>query len=303
MTAPEPWPARRVGDRTVHPIGFGAMELTFPHTKTGELRVPVERAQAIRTVHAALDAGIRLIDTAINYAIDADEMGANEALVAEALATWSGDSDDVLVVAKGGNRRDREQLFVHDGRPENLRWSCETSLAKLGVETIGLYILHALDPAVPLAESIGALADLQREGKISMIGVSNFGRRQLAEARTIATISAVENQLSPFARAATNLAHECATEAIAFLAWSPMGGPLGPGGLRQRHPVIARIADERGVSVQRVALAWDLAQSPNVIPIPSGNQPEFVADNAAAAELRLTDEEVAAINSFEPEPF
>jgi aryl-alcohol dehydrogenase-like predicted oxidoreductase len=274
------------------------MELTFPHNATGVLREPVEESLAIRTVHAALDSGVRLIDTAINYSIDPDAMGANEKLVARALASWSGDVDSVLVVAKGGNRRTPDELFVHDGTPENLRWSCETSLAALGVESIGLYILHAPDPKVPLAESLGALGELQSEGKIRLIGASNLGRRQLAEARSVVSIAAVENQLSPFARAAIPLARECAENGIAFLAWSPMGGQLGPGGLRQRHPELARIADARGVSPQRVALAWDLAQSPNVIPIPSGVEPEHVKDNAAAATLRLSSDELAAIEAY-----
>jgi aryl-alcohol dehydrogenase-like predicted oxidoreductase len=287
----EVWPARQVGDMSVWPIGLGAMELTFPHTPTGQLRTPVDPDHAVRVIHAALDAGIRLIDTAINYSIDPEGMGANEALVARALSTWSGDRDAVVITAKGGNRRAEDALWRHDATPENLRWSCETSAKALGVEAIGLYFLHAPDPHVPLSESIGALAELQSEGKIRQIGVSNLGRRQLAEARAIVDIVAVENQLSPFARAATALARDCAERSTAFLAWSPLGGQLGSGGLRQRHPGLARIADERGVSVQQVVLAWLLAQSPNVIPIPSAVEIEHVRDNAAAASLRLTPQE------------
>jgi aryl-alcohol dehydrogenase-like predicted oxidoreductase len=272
------------------------MEFTFPHGPNGVIGTPVEEAQAIRTIHAGLDAGLRLIDTAINYSLDPNTMGINEKLVATALASWSGDVDSVLVVAKGGNRRTPDEMFVHDGTPENLRWSCETSLAALGVDAISLYILHAPDPKVPLAESLGALAELKAEGKIRMIGASNLGRRQLAEARTIVDVVAVENQLSPFAPAALALAQECAGAGIAFLAWSPMGGQMGPGGLRERHPELARIADERGVSPQRVALAWGLAKSPNIIPIPSASQPEYVRDSLAAATLRLTAEEVEIID-------
>jgi aryl-alcohol dehydrogenase-like predicted oxidoreductase len=293
----DPWPPRQIGDLALLPIGLGAMELTFPHGPTGVLREPVDNAEAVRTIHAALDAGARLIDTAINYAIHPDEMGCNEKLVATALAQWSGDADSVLVVAKGGNRRTEDQLFVHDGRPENLRWSCETSLRALGVEAIGLYILHAPDPSVPLAESVGALAELQSEGKIRMVGVSNFGRRQLAEARDIVDVAAVENQLSPLARAALPLARACAEDGIAFLAWSPLGGQMLAGGLRDRYAILGHIADARGVSPQRVALAWGLAQSPNVIPIPSAVQPETVVDNLAAVNLRLTPDELSAIDA------
>jgi diketogulonate reductase-like aldo/keto reductase len=130
-----------------------------------------------------------------------------------------------------------------------------------------------------------------------MIGASNLGRRQLAEARTIVNVMAVENQLSPFARAALPLARECADNGTAFLAWSPLGGQMAAGGLRNRHPALAGVADARGVSPQRVALAWLLAQSPNVIPIPSAVEPEHVQDSQAAATLRLTPEELEAIDA------
>jgi aryl-alcohol dehydrogenase-like predicted oxidoreductase len=298
MADDETWPARMVAGHAVHPIGMGAMELTFPHTRTGAVLEPVDHDQALGALHAALDAGIRLIDTAINYTTDPDDMGRNERLVGEALATWSGDADDVLVVAKGGNRRVPGELFVTDGTPANLRWSCETSLRELGVEAIGLYLLHTPDPAVPLVESVGALAELRDEGKIRAVGVSNCGRRQLAEARTVVEIAAVENQLSPFERAALALARSCADDGVAFLAWSPLGGQVGDLGLRERHPVLARIADDRRVSPHRVALAWCLAQAPNIVPIPSAVRPAFVRDNAEAASLRLTPDELAAIDAF-----
>src|ERR1700733_11640568 len=170
---------RTIGKRSVPPIGLGTMLMTLPHPPPGVHEEPIEESQAIRTIHAALDAGVRLLDTAINYCMAAEEMGRNERLVGKALRTWSGDSDDVLVVCKGGNRRTTDEPYVHDGRPENLRWSCETSLRALGVETLGLYMLHAPDPAVPLEESMGALAQLQAEGKIESVGASNLGRRQL----------------------------------------------------------------------------------------------------------------------------
>ncbi len=199
-------------------------------------------------------------------------MGRNERLVAEALATWSGDGDDVLVVCKGGNRRTNSAWYVPDGRPENLRWSCETSPRALRCESIGLYMLHAPDPAVPLVESIGALADLRREGKVRQVGASNLGRRQLAQARVIVDIVAVENNLSPARPAALPLARTCAEAQIAFLAWSPLGGQVGATTLGRTTPSLAAIARERSVSAHQVALAWGLAQASNVIPIPSAPQ-------------------------------
>jgi aryl-alcohol dehydrogenase-like predicted oxidoreductase len=296
------WPARSIGKRTVWPIGLGSMELTFRHDRVGQLLDPIPEDQAIATLHAALDAGIRLIDTAINYSVDTDKMGLNEALVGKALASWSGDRDSVLVVCKGGNKRSPTELWVHDGSRANLRWSCETSLRALRIESAGLYILHAPDPKIPIAESVGALAELRDEGKIQMIGVSNMGRRQLAEARAVTEIAAVENQLSPFARGALSYAKACADEGIAFLAWSPMGGPASALPLGERMPSIGRIATTRGITAQQVALAWDLAQSPNVIPIPSSSVPEFAASNAAAADVVLTADELSAIDGDTPLP-
>jgi aryl-alcohol dehydrogenase-like predicted oxidoreductase len=225
------------------------------------------------------------------------EMGLNERLVADALDTWSGDADDVLVVCKGGNRRTDDAWYVNDGRPENLRWSCETSLRALGCDSIGLYMLHAPDPAVPLADSIGALADLRREGKVRQVGASNLGRRQLAEARAIVDIVAVENNLSPARRAALPLARTCVEAQIAFLAWSPLDGQVGATTLTETRPALTAIARERGVSAHQVALAWGLAQAGNVIPIPSARRPETILDSVCAWDLKLTAEELAAIDA------
>jgi aryl-alcohol dehydrogenase-like predicted oxidoreductase len=288
---------RRVGDRLVPPIGLGTMLMTLPHPPPGVHEEPIEPAQARRTIHAALDAGVRLLDTAINYCMSEAEMGHNEHVVADALATWSGDGDDVLVVCKGGNRRTDDAWYVHDGRPENLRWSCETSLRALRCESIGLYMLHAPDPAVPLADSIGALADLQREGKVRQVGASNLGRRQLAEARAIVDIVAVENNLSPARPAALPLARTCLEAQIAFLAWSPLGGQVGATTLTQTRPALSAIAGERNVSAHQVALAWGLAQAGNVIPIPSARRPETILDSVRAWDLELTAEELAAIDA------
>jgi len=288
---------RRIGAWRVPPIGFGAMLLTMPQPEPGGLSAMVEEGQAIRTLHAALDAGVRLVDTAINYCQGAADMGANERLVAKALASWSGDAAEVLVVCKGGNRRGDDAPFIHDARPENLRWSCETSLKALGVERAGLYMLHAKDPAVPLAESLGALAELKAEGKIAEVGVSNLGRRELAEARAIVDIAAVENPLSPAARAAMSLAKMCEAEGVAFLAYRPLGGQAGAPNLAEAVPVLGEVARERGVSPHQVALAWSLAQATSIIPIPAARRPETIRDSAAAAGLTLTPEELARIDA------
>ena len=276
------------------------MLMTLPHPAPGVHEEPISGSQAIRTIHAALDAGVRVLDTAINYCMAAAEMGRNERLVAEALDTWSGDADDILVVCKGGNRRTDDKPYVHDGRPENLRWSCETSLRALGVESLGLYMLHAPDPAVPLEDSVGALADLRAEGKIQMVGVSNLGRRQLATARTIVDVEAVENNLAPARRGALPLAKVCEAEGIAFLAWAPLGGQVGATTLKSSQPAVSAIAATRGTSPHVVALAWCLAQAGNVIPIPSARRPETILDSVTAWDLTLSPEELASIDADNP---
>ncbi len=270
--------------------------MTLPHPPPDVHEEPIEESQAIRTIHAALDAGVRVLDTAVNYCMSEKEMGRNEQLVAKALASWPGHSDDVLVVCKGGNRRTDDKPYVHDGRRANLRWSCETTLRALGVERLGLYMLHAPDPAVPLAESIGALAELRQEGKIEMVGASNLGRRQLAEARAIVDIVCVENNLSPGETAALPLAKVCEKDGIAFLAYRPLGGQGGASELLKRSPALTAIAANRNVSPQRVALAWSLAQAGNIIPIPSARRPETILDSIQAQDLVLSAEELALID-------
>ena len=280
---PSVYAQRRIGNLEVPPIGFGSMLLTVEGRP--------DEPQAMRTLHAALDAGVRVVDTAVNYGADASELGFNEALVARGLASWTGDADKVLVVCKGGNLRTDDDPYVQDGSPRNLRWSCETSLRALGIESIGLYLLHSIDPTVPLVDSMGALAELQREGKIRRIGISNAGRRQLAEARTVVEIVAVENELSPWSRRTLPVVEVCAAQGITFLAYSPLGS------FRRAHllgdrPAFARVAKAHDVSPQQVALAWALSLSPAVLPIPSARRPETIIDSVAAASLRLTDEDL-----------
>jgi len=279
---------RRIGDIEVPPIGFGAMLLS--------LEGRPDEATALRTVHAALDGGARLIDTAINYGSSGAELGHNETLVAKALSTWSGARDDVLVVCKGGNLRTDELQFVQDASPANLRWSCETSLRLLGVETIGLYFLHAVDPKVPLADSVGALARLQEEGKIQRIGLSNVGRTQLAQAQQIVDVAAVENRLSPWAVNSLPIVKVCEAAGVAFLSYSPLGSQARAKAWDEK-PGFIGVARELGVSPQQVALAWALSLSPVVLPIPSARRPETIRDSLGAMELKLSAEHLARLEN------
>jgi aryl-alcohol dehydrogenase-like predicted oxidoreductase len=275
---------RQIAGRPVSAIGMGAMPLSL------EGRPP--EAQALRTIHAALDAGVTLIDTADAYCVNREETGHNERLVAKALASWSGDTDAVLVATKGGHYRPGDGSWQVDGRPEHLRSACEASLAALGVEAIGLYQFHRPDPDVPYAESVAALAELRAEGKIRLAGISNADPEQIREAAAIVDLASVQNEFSPRFRSSERELRLCDELGIAFLPWSPLGGGGRARKLGDRHAAFAEVADTHGVSPQQVALAWELAKSPGVIPIPGATRPETIVDSTRAAELVLTGEEL-----------
>lgn len=279
-------PTRTLADAEVFPIGLGAMPLSLKG------RPPED--QAIRTIHAALDAGIDLIDTADAYAYDGHDTGHNERLIAKALR---GRRDGVLVATKGGHTR-RGQAWELDGRPEHIRAACEASLRALDTDRIDLYQFHRPDPEVPYAESIGAFKELRDEGKVRWVGVSNASVEQLDQARGIVEIVSVQNQLapnfsSPIAKGEVAYAGE---HGLAFLPWSPLGGIGRADGTAAVEPV-RRAAAAHDVSPQQVVLAWLLALSPVMIPIPGSSRPETTADSARAAELTLSPEEVDAISA------
>jgi aryl-alcohol dehydrogenase-like predicted oxidoreductase len=280
-------PTRRLGGLQVSAIGLGEMPLSLAGRP--------DEARSIRTVHAALDAGVTLIDTADAYCRDGSELGHGERLVATALAAWPGDRDRVLVATKGGHTRPGREWGL-DGRPEYLRQACEASLRRLGVEAIGLYQFHRPDPKVPFAESVGALAELKAAGKVRLVGLSNVSVDQIRQAREIVEVASVQNEFSPrFRRSEGELAW-CAANRIAFLPWSPLGG-IGRGrDLGGRHRAFAEVAEAHGVSPQQVALAWELAKAPVVIPIPGASRPETIADSAAAAGLRLSADELTRLD-------
>ena len=281
---------RRIGDLAVSAIGLGAMPLS-----TKEDRPSPEDAE--RTVHAALDAGITLIDTADAYARDESEMGHNEDLVARALRSWSGDAASVLVATKGGHTR-RGTDWELDGSPAYLRRACEASLRRLGVEAIGLYQFHRPDPATPWEESIGAMKALFDDGLVRMVGISNASVPQIDSAREILgnALVSVQNQFSPGWRSsAAELAH-CASLGLAWLPWSPFGGVSAAGSLDAHAPEFAAVAAELDVSVHQVTLAWHLAQADVVLPIPGASRQESILDSAAATHLDLSPAHLARLN-------
>jgi aryl-alcohol dehydrogenase-like predicted oxidoreductase len=276
---------RRIADEEVFPIGLGAMPMSLAG------RPPEERS--IRTIHAALDAGVNLIDTADAYSVDQTDVGHNERLIAKALR---GRRDGVIVATKGGHTR-RGRAWELDGRPEHIRAACEASLRALETDRIDLYQFHRPDPDVPYAESIGAFKELHDEGKVRWVGVSNANVEQIELAASIVNVVAVQNQLSleyrsPIAKG--ELEH-CARHGIAFLAWSPLGGIPRAGEAAGRHGAVRAAADAHGVSPQQVALAWLLSLSPAVIPIPGASRPESIQDSVRAVEFELTADELEAI--------
>jgi aryl-alcohol dehydrogenase-like predicted oxidoreductase len=283
---------RRIGNTHVSAVGLGGMPLSIEGR-------PDDRARAIATIHAALDAGITLIDTADAYHIDSSDIGHNETLIAEALASYPGDTSDVLVATKGGHTRPGGGAWDLDGSPEHLRAACEASLSRLKVEAIGLYQFHRPDPKVPYAESIGALRDLLDAGKIRMAGVSNANTDQIRQANEIldGRLVSVQNQFSPSFRSSEGELVACGELGIAFLPWSPLGGIGKASGLGEQHSAFDRIASEYDATSQQVTLAWMLAKGPHVIPIPGSSRPQTIRSSAAAVDLKLSDDDLAALDA------
>ncbi len=283
---------RRLGDVFVGAVGLGEMPMSIEGR-------PQDRSRAVATVHAALDAGVTLIDTADAYHIGPDEVGHGEVLVTEALASYGGDTSEVVVATKGGHLRPGDGSWTVNGSPEYLRTACEASLKRLGVEAIGLYQHHRPDPRVPYEDSIGALRDLLDAGKIRMAGISNATVAQIDIAQRIlgGRLVSVQNQFSPSFRSSEGELRHCAELGIAFLPWSPLGGIGGAAQLGSRFAAFAEVADRHGVSPQRVCLAWLLAKAPVVIPIPGASRPETIRDSAQAADLQLDPAEVARLDA------
>lgn len=280
---------RRIGDRPVSAIGLGAMPLS---TKTAR----PSREDAVAVVHAALDAGVTLVDTADAYARDEAEFGHNESLVAEALASYG--ATDVLVATKGGHTRQGTDWLL-DGSPGYLRQACEASLRRLGVDAIGLYQFHRPDPDTPWEDSMGALRQLADDGLVQMVGISNADVAQIDVARSIVgpALVSVQNQFSPGWRFSADEVAHCAAHGLAFLPWSPFGGVTAAGSLSATAPAFAEVADELGASVYQVTLAWHLAQSDVVVPIPGASRPASIQDSAAAADLQLAPEQLARLDA------
>lgn len=290
---------RTLGNDTVGRIEVGAIGLglmTFDQTGTQP------REQLLDTVRAALAAGVTFFDTADAYG-PGDELGehaqgANERLIASLLDEL-GVRDQVFLATKAGHVRSAGGAWALDSSPEHLHLAVDASRERLGVDQLDLWQHHRPDPKVPYEEVVGTLKQVAESGKVRMIGLSNANPAEirLAHAALGDHLVSVQNQFSPAFRSSAPEIDVCEELGLAFLPWSPLGGLGDAKDLAEKHPAFAAVAAERGVSPQQVALAWELAQSPYVIPIPGAKRPQSITDSAAAAELELTADEVARLDA------
>ncbi|MGB3685793.1 MAG: aldo/keto reductase [Ornithinimicrobium sp.] len=281
------------GRHEVGAIGLGLMTMS----QTGEQ----PREQLLDTMRTALDNGVTLFDTADAYGSGddgGDAQGQNERLVASLLEEL-GVADRVLLATKGGHVRTDDGGWATDSSAEHLWSALHGSLQRLGVDQIALWQHHRPDPRVDYNEVIGTLKEIADSGKVAMIGLSNADPTQIRAAHAVLgdSLVSVQNQFNPKFRSSAAEIEVCGELGLAFLAWSPLGGLADAKELATHHPAFAQIAEERGISPQQVALAWELAQAPCVIPIPGAKRPQSISDSAAAADLHLSDDELAALNA------
>jgi len=265
------------GDLTVNRLGFGAMRITGP----GIWGDPPSRDQAVATLRRVVELGVNFIDTADSYGPDV-----SETLIAEALYPYP---DDLVIATKGGLVRPGPNHWEANGRPEHLREACEGSLRRLRLEQIPLYQLHRPDPAVPLAESMGAIAELKNEGKIRHVGISNVSESQLREAQRIVPIVSIQNRYNVADRRSGSLIDLCEQEQLVFLPWAPVQET-------DRNSAVAAAAERHNATQHQVVLAWLLASSSQILPIPGTGSPRHAEENIAAASVELDPDEIEAID-------
>ena len=283
---------RQLGPFTVSAIGYGAMPLSM----NNDQEYP-SREDAIATVHAALDAGITYLDTADIYAPSWDTMGHNESIVGEAVRSYAGSTADVVIGTKGGITRGEGESWGRAGSLDYLRSAVEKSLTQLGVDTLDLYQWHRPDRWQVYGEVVGHFKTLQDEGLIKAIGISNANVEEIEVAAQVlgaGGLASVQNEFSPRFRSSQDELDYCTEHGIAFLPWSPLGGTGGGAtNVGQEFSVFAEIGREHGVSPQQVVLAWELSLSEVMIPIPGARRAASITDSAAAADLELSEDELA----------
>ena len=272
-------PSISIADLHANRLGFGAMRVCGPQV----WGPPKDRGAALEVLRRAYELGYNFFDTADSYGPHVDEE-----LIAEALHPYP---KDLVIATKGGLLRPSPPQWVSDARPEHLRKALEGSLKRLRLERIDLYQLHAPDSKVPFADSVGTLAELQRAGKIRHVGISNVTVRQLEEARRICPIVSVQNEYNIDDRSSENVLKACEKAGIAFLPWYPLGA-----GAALRSARVKKIAARVGATPAQIALAWLLAKSPVMLPIPGTASIAHLEENFAAAKLQLSADDLATLN-------
>jgi aryl-alcohol dehydrogenase-like predicted oxidoreductase len=269
----------KLGDLEVNRLGLGAMRVLGPQI-WGEAK---DRAGAQRLFRRAVELGVNFLDTAESYGPQTDET-----LIAEALHPYP---KGLVIATKCGIARPSPGRWDADGRPEKLKRDLEGSLKRLRLERIDLYQLHTVDPKVPLEESLGVLLDAQRAGKVRHIGVSNFNVKQLERARKVATVVSVQNRYSLADRGSEDVLAHCEKLGIAFLPWYPLGD-----GAALKLSRVRKLAEKRGATAAQIAIAWLLARSPVMLPIPGTGKVAHLEENMAAARLKLSKEDLEALD-------
>jgi pyridoxine 4-dehydrogenase len=265
------------GDLTINRLGFGAMRVTGQ----GIWGEPPDREEAKAVLRRAVDLGVNLIDTADSYGPEV-----SESLIAEALHPYP---DDLVIATKAGLERPGPGQWTPNGHPDHLRAAGERSLRRLRLEQLPLYQFHRPDPRVALEDSIGALVELKEQGKVRHIGLSNVSERQLRQAQRLTPIVSIQNRYNLVDRGSDGLVDLCEQERIVFIPWAPIKD-------LEKHKVVAQVATSHGATPTQVALAWLLARSPAMVPIPGTASIAHLEENVAAAGLRLTADEIAALN-------
>jgi pyridoxine 4-dehydrogenase len=270
------------GDLRVTRLGFGAMRITGD----GIWGEPANRPEAIRVLRRAVELGINFIDTADSYG-----PGVSEEIIAEALHPYPA---DLVIATKGGFDRPGPNQWVENGKPEHLRSACEGSLRRLRLERIDLYQLHRIDPKVPPEDQLGTLKDLQAQGKIKHIGLSEVSVQQIQHARTIVPIVSVQNRYSIADRGSEDVLEYCEKEKLGFIPWFP----LAAGRVAGADSPISRVAARWKATPSQVALAWLLARSPVMLPIPGTSKVKHLEENVAAAELSIDANTMQELNGL-----
>ncbi|WP_341733621.1 aldo/keto reductase [Microcoleus sp. EPA2] len=274
----------------ISPIGLGGMPLSLNGRPT--------ESQAIAVIHRALDLGVTLIDTADSYCQDQSDKHHNEELIAKALQQYTGDIRSVTVATKGGLMRP-QGAWTRNGNPHHLRKTIRESFEALGGQKpIDLWQYHAPDPSYTIEEALAPAKEAVAEGIVRFVGVSNFSVEQIKRARDTVEIASVQNQYNPWHREpeSDGVLEYCETEKLTFFPWSPLGGSRRVTSL-QDMPAIAKLAAEKNVSVYCIVLAWLMAKSPCIVPIPAATKLSSIEDSVKAIDVKLTDEEVQRISA------